>query len=176
MLTPLNKLAKFVDAVTVWISLTMLAALAIVINVQVFFRYVLRSPLSWTMELAGYLLAYAVMFGAGVAFHRRKFAYVEFVVNGLPRAAKLLLETVGTALILVFVSVGFWMSRELIAQAALTKIVSPALGWPMSLIYTGFQAAFGLQAFFALVVLTNLVADLIGSTRSHGPGRGAVRC
>ena len=47
-------------------------------------RYVLRSSLMWTEELARYCLIYAVMIGAGAALRKGDHMAIEFVERRLP--------------------------------------------------------------------------------------------
>jgi len=47
-------------------------------------RYVLRSSLMWTEELARYCLIYAVMIGAGAALKKGDHMAIEFVERRLP--------------------------------------------------------------------------------------------
>lgn len=159
MLRIVNSVAGVVERACVFACIVMMAVIAVVINLQVFFRYVLRSPLIWTMELTGFLLVYTVLLGAGVALRRRKFAYVELVVGALPKPIRLAFEILGSCLVVMFVSVAFWASKDLIWRAGITNILSPALGARMSTIYEMLRVAFGVQIFFALVVLANQLSE-----------------
>ena len=45
--------------------------MAIIVAVQVFFRYVLNQSLFWSEELARFLLVWLTFFGASVAYYRK---------------------------------------------------------------------------------------------------------
>jgi len=63
-----NVLAKIEYGITVPIFLVMLTVMLL----QVFFRYVLAMPLSWSEELARYLFVAATFFGAAIATKERE--------------------------------------------------------------------------------------------------------
>lgn len=62
----------------------LLAALAVTVLLQVVARYVLRAPLSWTLDGATLLLIWVSFLGAAVAAFRREHFTVDFVVAALP--------------------------------------------------------------------------------------------
>ncbi|MDD2453326.1 MAG: TRAP transporter small permease subunit, partial [Synergistaceae bacterium] len=62
------KLLKFLnDKITWilnWLMIVLMSLMVAFIVAQVFFRYVLMKPLSWSEELAGYLFSGVFFFGA----------------------------------------------------------------------------------------------------------------
>lgn len=67
-------LAKLEYGVTVPLFLVMLAVMLL----QVFFRYVLAMPLSWSEELARYLFVACTFFGAAIATKEREHVEINF--------------------------------------------------------------------------------------------------
>jgi TRAP-type transport system small permease protein len=66
---------------TVGLLLLVITALACM---QVFNRYIMEAPLSWTEELAQLLLVWAVMLGAAASIKRDGHLRVDFLVSRLP--------------------------------------------------------------------------------------------
>lgn len=171
-MSALNRAVSWADRAVVALASVLLAAIAVVINIQVFYRYVLRAPLVWTTELASYMLVYTVLLGAGVALRRRVFARVEFATKPLPARARLILEIGGYVCIVVFLVVATWATTDLVRQAAITQIVSPALGIPVKFIYGGLQAGFVIQIFFAISALVAMAQSLAAARK--GPSATAA--
>jgi TRAP-type C4-dicarboxylate transport system permease small subunit len=61
-------------------------SMAILVAVQVFFRYVLNQSLFWSEELARYLLVWLTFLGASCAYYRHAHPGVDILYNRLPPA------------------------------------------------------------------------------------------
>jgi TRAP-type C4-dicarboxylate transport system permease small subunit len=62
-----------------------MAGLLITLGLQVFTRYVLNDPFSWTEEVARYLYVYIVFLGTSAAVSDRSHVAIGFLVATLPR-------------------------------------------------------------------------------------------
>lgn len=141
-----------------WFVIFCLALMTIIVNLQVFYRFILKNPLSWTIELSTYLLVYAVLIGAGTALIRLEFIKVEFFQNLMPHKIQWFFELFSNFLILWFLYISVTGSETLIQQAALTQVVSPALNVEMEYIYRGFQIGFLYLGFFNIIRIIELIA------------------
>jgi TRAP-type C4-dicarboxylate transport system permease small subunit len=68
-----------------------MAAIVLVMAVQVFYRYVLNDSLVWAEEICRYLLIVMTFILVGTAFERGEMAAVNFFVDSLPRRLRLAL-------------------------------------------------------------------------------------
>ncbi len=75
---------RWMERLLFGIGLTM----ALVVAVQVFFRYVLNHSLFWSEELSRYLMVWLSFLGASVAFYRRAHPGIDVVVVLLPDRMK----------------------------------------------------------------------------------------
>jgi TRAP-type C4-dicarboxylate transport system permease small subunit len=82
--TPLAWLAACLDRWTCALCVALFAAILVVMILQVAFRYVLNSPLTWTEELARILYIWACYLGAPVALRRGNHVTIVFVAERLP--------------------------------------------------------------------------------------------
>ena len=64
----------------------MLAAMALITLIAVFYRYVLGNALSWTEELTRYLMIFVGLFGTAVALRRGDHVGFTMIVEKLPPA------------------------------------------------------------------------------------------
>ncbi|MCR4425244.1 MAG: TRAP transporter small permease [Firmicutes bacterium] len=133
----------------------MLVAMVLSVFLQVVFRYALAQPLSWAEELARFLFVWISMLSAAGGLGGSMRQGVDLVTRRLPvkaRAVIGILVRLGTVL---FCSVLVMWGIELV------KIVhyqtSPAMGVPMSWVYSAVPVAAGLMVF--MLVTDALVAD-----------------
>ena len=88
------RLVALVDGVCTFLMLILLA----VISYQVFARYVLNNPPSWSEELAKYLIVWVTMLGSAVLVNKEGHISVDFLVDRLPQKIKQLLSFIRDAL------------------------------------------------------------------------------
>lgn len=63
-------------------------SMAILVAVQVFFRYVLNQSLFWSEELARYLLVWLTFLGASCAYYRRVHPGVDVLYDRMPASMR----------------------------------------------------------------------------------------
>lgn len=125
-----------------WITFALFWALAGVVFLQFFTRYVLNDSLTWTEEIAQYLLMVVTFAGSAMAARRGTHIAVEFLLNKLPpgarRAAHALVAAVATAF--------FAVSAALCWQVAEAMRFQPmiAVEYPLSIVYYGILAGLAL--------------------------------
>ena len=163
----LEKMSQIVQRVGGWLVVLIFVVVAVVVNLQVIFRYVINNPLSWSIELASYLMIYGVLFGGGLALIRSEYTNVEFVRRSTPLLVQWLFDLLTHLLILCFLLVATVKTEELVRQARLTTIASPALDIPMEYVYRLYQIGLGFLAFFAVVKFIQIIAA--------GPARKEVQ-
>lgn len=85
-----------------------MAAMVVIILVQVFWRYVLQNALPWPEEAARFLMIWATGLMAATAFRRGGFVSIELFVRMLPvRAASVLsLVLLGLCLAVLWIGIG----------------------------------------------------------------------
>jgi TRAP-type C4-dicarboxylate transport system permease small subunit len=134
-----------------WLVIGLLAVLVLDVLWQVFSRYVLRRPSSWTDELATLLIIWVALLGASVAFLQQGHLGVDYLVAKLPPRLRLPSE------IIVHVVVGFFAATiliyggsKLVALTLLTQQVSPALGVKMGHVYLALPVSGSFILLFSL--------------------------
>jgi TRAP-type C4-dicarboxylate transport system permease small subunit len=113
-------------------------ACVLVIDVlwQVFSRYILNSPSSFTDELAGYLLIWVSLLGAAYVVGKKEHLAIDLLLQKSPPARKRVLEIIIRALILAFaltvlVIGGTW----LVYTRFYLGVTSAALQLPLGYVY-----------------------------------------
>ncbi len=147
-----------------------LGSIAAVVNISVFFRYVLNSPLSWTNELARYLLVFTVVFAAAIALRHNMFVKVQVLRGLLPGVPRRIIAAGARLLIGGFLVVCFLSPEAMIEKALRTNTISPAMSLPMALVYRMMQIGFATMLVFLLFGLVDS-ALRVGGTDNNGESR-----
>ena len=134
-------------------AVAFLASMTFVILLQVFFRYVLNSPLAWPEEAARYMMVWMTFLIAPVAYRQGLIVRMESVVDRLPHALRSVLEIATNVLVLLLAIVlcreAFWM----MGKGA--QMTSTATGLRMSWVFSILPVSFvliisiGLERMFA---------------------------
>ncbi|MFV0332464.1 MAG: TRAP transporter small permease [Tropicimonas sp.] len=136
------------------ISAAAFAALFIDFVLQVFFRYVLRAPLVWTVEVAGLLFVFLSLFTAATQMGFRDHVRLDLVMEMLPAGPRRLLTCLS---MLVF---AFFMLASLPDTVAVLEWMWPertnalrlSLG-PMFVLMIFFVASYAIRAVIEAVTI-----------------------
>ncbi len=139
--------------------IVILAAMAVVVFVQVIFRYLLHLPLFWTEELARYCLVWASLLGAGVAVRRGQHIAVTWFVERFPKAVGLALSVVARISVVVILVVMMWGGGKLVVVTSAQ--ISPALRIPMAVPYLALPLG-------SAIMLFHILASILPHGRASG--------
>ncbi|TWB02402.1 tripartite ATP-independent transporter DctM subunit [Bradyrhizobium stylosanthis] len=105
-------------------ALLVLAEIA-VLSAGIVARYVFRSPIVWSDELAGILFLWLAMFGSVIAFQRGEHMRMTAIVGILGAEVRAFLDVVAAAASLAFLALVVWPAYEFAADEAF--VTTPAL-------------------------------------------------
>lgn len=123
-----------------YIVLAVFWILAGVVFAQFFSRYVLNSSITWTEEIARYLLIGVAFLGSVTAVRKRAHIYVEFFYRLLPKWAGKILSRAVDIITAVFFTAASILSIRIIPIMSRRRMVS--LDIPLSVIYWAAAAGF----------------------------------
>lgn len=133
----MNKLQHLSAAINRWVEYLLFGigfSMALVVALQVFFRYVLNHSLFWSEELARFMLVWLSFLGASTAYKRGLHPGVDVLTArlapSLRKACLQLVHTVSLALFAVMVVYGLQFAWFIRAQ------ISPALYLPKWTVFT----------------------------------------
>ena len=151
-------MVKFKKTLDKLLELLLMAAVAIlVIDVlwQVFTRFIMGDPSSWTEELATFLLIWVSLLGAAVALGRGAHLGIDYFTNKLPEHNRVQTELFVFAVISLFSLLVMVMGGiGLVKQTLALEQISVALHIPMGYVYMAipisgfFLVLYGLIGFF----------------------------
>lgn len=112
----------------------LLVAMAAVTFGQVLARYVFQAPLSWSEELARFLLMWLSMLSAAYAFKLKAHFALRFVVGSLPASVQRVVAAVVSLVVAGFLAVFVVFAVQFVN--GVEGHVAPALQIPMELPYS----------------------------------------
>lgn len=117
-------------------------------GLQVFNRFVLNLPLSWSEEFQKFGHIWMVMIAIPVAYRRGAHLGMDMVLRLLPQALQ---SGVGLLTEILWLALAVAIGRYTLVVMQIAKFQeSPALGWPMNYVYSGMVIGSAYLAFVAL--------------------------
>lgn len=114
----LGRVSDVINQATEYTIAGMMAAMTVIIALQVFFRYVLNDALSWTEEIGRYLMIWICFLGSAMALKYGEHISVTFIQDHLPPRLR---RGVGLAIglaVLGFFLLGTWEGLLMTLQVA----------------------------------------------------------
>jgi TRAP-type C4-dicarboxylate transport system permease small subunit len=131
--------------------IVLLAALAGVLFVAVITRYFFNFPLAWSEEVSRYAFVWVSFLGAELCLRINIHAAVDLLVKTLPPRVQRVVWRIGQTLVAIFL-IGLLISGIHITRVAHDQL-SPALGIPMSFVYSAVPVGAALMLLELLIQL-----------------------
>ncbi len=119
----------WMDRVLNWILALLMAAIVAVIAAQVWYRYVLDAPLSWSAELGRYLFVWISFLGAAAGVRYQVHLGIDLLPKLLPETGCRLVIVVGNLIVQMFLLVIIFWGFKLLRIVYLES--SPAMNISM---------------------------------------------
>jgi TRAP-type C4-dicarboxylate transport system permease small subunit len=148
---PVRVLRRVMEVTTV----AMVAVYAVLILLQVFFRYALNSSLTWSEELVMYILLWSVMVGSAIATDRGAHIALNPLDPHLTPRWRRIRAIAADACTVSFCGILLYYGLILIVRTQM--MTSPAAGIPMKYVY----AAMPVGA--ALIIILSVVHAIAGT-------------
>ncbi|MCE5265556.1 MAG: TRAP transporter small permease [Deltaproteobacteria bacterium] len=132
----------------------MMAAMTIIITIQVFYRYALNDPLSWTEEIARYLMIWICFLGSAMALKYGEHISVSFIQERFaPRIRQVIGFCIGIA-VLAFFILATW--EGIVITIQVSEQQAPATWISMAWAYSCIPVGCFIMMFHTLVELITL--------------------
>ena len=149
LLAPLSRFNDAVEVVGKYLGLTLIGAMTLVILYQVFMRYVLNDPPTWSEEISRFMMVWMTFLVAPIAYRRGMNVAIETLSRYLVGRIQAALQLVLNALILYFMieyaAEGIGLAERGLKSKAFT--VDVKLFWFYLIVPAGFYllAAVGVE-------------------------------
>ena len=166
-MSKLHLIKKVLDRSLQLLVMVVVAVLVLDVLWQVFTRFILNDPSTWTEELAVFMLIWVSLLGAAVALGRGAHLGIDYFVGKLPARTRIATEVFVffcvSAFSLCVMMIG---GADLVVSTLQLEQISPALGVPMGYVYL----AIPISGFFLTLYA---VIGLVERVRELGTGRPA---
>jgi len=147
------KVSHIAEKVVQYTLVGMVAIMTVIIIIQVFMRYIFLYSLSWSEEVARYLMIWVSFLGASLALKYGFHIGVEFVITRIPEKMRAWVNLVAKLAILIFLI--FFTIGGFRVSWAVRDQDSPALLFSMA--YAYLSAPVG--GFFMIIQLLHLLVE-----------------
>ncbi|TDY63124.1 TRAP-type C4-dicarboxylate transport system permease small subunit [Aminivibrio pyruvatiphilus] len=140
----------------------LMTGMVVFIVMQVYFRYVLAQPLSWSEELAGYLFSGVFFFGAVLLYRESRHINMSLFVDSIKNPfVRQIIVIVAHLLSFLFLAIVVWYSYPMALQIIDFEVVSPSMEWlKMGHVFMIVPVASFLSLFMLLEVILKSIAQL----------------
>jgi TRAP-type C4-dicarboxylate transport system permease small subunit len=128
-----------------WLVLVIFWALAIVVFLQFFSRYVLNSAIVWTEEIARYLLIAVGFLGSAIAARKRAHIYMEFGYRFFPKTIGFIMSTAVDIIKIVFFGMCTYLSIKILPIMFRQRMTT--VPFSMGLVYSAVLIGFVLMTY-----------------------------
>ena len=154
-----EKMSRIAERVVQVTLVGMVAVMTVIIINQVFMRYLFLYSLSWSEEVARYLMIWVSFLGASLALKYGFHIGVEFIMNRIPEKIRgwvHLVAKIGILIFLIYFTIGGFQ-----VSWAVRDQDSPALLFSMAYAYL----AAPVGGLFMIIQLLNLLVEDWGKVR-----------
>ncbi|MGP4041495.1 TRAP transporter small permease [Gracilibacillus sp. D59] len=130
-----DKIKKMLDRSILFVASSLLIILVLGALWQVFTRYVLNNPSTFTNELLGFLLVWTSLLGASYAFGANKHLALTFITSKLT-GTKGMIITVINDIFVIFFAVVILLNGGMEAVTMTMSQTTPILGVPKGIVYS----------------------------------------
>lgn len=145
---------RVLDKTILAVTSVLFVAMILIVFGQVIARYVLQNSLSWSEEIARYLLVWVVFLSAGYVLGQGSHIFLDVIFNVFPRPLQRIFRKISCLFLLGFSYVITNYGWDLVQVG--TRQKSSAVGLPMWLVYFAIPVG---GILLILYCLFELVAD-----------------
>ncbi len=150
----LERMRSAVDKVLEWVLITIVAVMTMNVLWQVFTRFIIKSPSSYTEELARYLLVWLGLLGGAYAVGKKMHLSIDLLPMKLKGKSRLVLELVIQGCILLFATAVVLVGgAELVGLTLTLEQFSAALRIKLGYVYLALPLSGALMIFYSITFI-----------------------
>lgn len=157
----MNKIKEIIDTSLKWFLVFIISLMTINVLWQVFSRFVLNNPSSFTEELARYTLVWLGVLGAGYAVGQRLHLAIDLLSHKLHGKYKIYLEIIINISILFFASTVMLIGGFRLVSITLSlNQISASLQIPLGYVYLVIPISGLIIIFYVIYFILNAIKEL----------------
>jgi len=154
-LKTLAKVNKTLIKILEYVLAAMLAVAVCFIIAQVFFRYVLRSPLDWSEQSSRFLFIWMMMLGAAIVFYRDSAMAFDLLLHSFPTKLRFVMELLIKLLIVIFAV--YYGYQAFVLASSVTGRLTSGVRIPLTFMYSSMIVS---NVFVVLVMAEKILVHL----------------
>jgi TRAP-type C4-dicarboxylate transport system permease small subunit len=158
----LAKIDNLVRAFENFLALILVFCIIAIVTTQVVFRFLLSSPLSWSQEVATFLLVWITLLGIAIAQREKAHIAVNILKNWAPSLEPVLCWVPWVAMAVLYIVMGYGGVDIAFTHGGQS---SPVSNVPMWIVFAGFPVAAALGLWHLLFEMPDLRQAKKGGTR-----------
>lgn len=164
----LEDFGDWLGKLTIFVVIILTGILVITVLTGVFFRYVIRDSLSWTEELARYLMIWAALLAVSVGIKDKEHVGIQLLIKQFPPIITKLITFVVYLITIVFLAVltikGYQVADR--AQNQVSLALNISMYWPLMSIPVSAVLAI-IQQLIQMILIFKPgigISDILGAT------------
>jgi len=154
----MDKLTNIITRILSIILIILMAVMVLDVSWQVFTRFILQDPSSFTEELAGFLLIWIGLLGSSYALYTKAHLGIDVLTSKLSGARKQLAQLLIHLIVILFAVFVLVIGGIRLVNITLTlEQISPALGIPMGYVYLVLPFTGILMIYYSMISLIQVV-------------------
>jgi TRAP-type C4-dicarboxylate transport system permease small subunit len=150
MITVTKRISKVLEIFLI----ILMSVIVIDVTWQVFTRFILQDPSSFTEELAGFLLIWIGLLGASYAVYTKAHLGIDILARKMDVAGRRVLDTVIYSIVILFSFFILVLGGLRLVNITFTlNQISPAMGLPMGYVYIVLPLTGILIIYYSIVVI-----------------------
>lgn len=145
----------------------MLASTVIFIFLQVFFRYVLHTPLTWSEQLSRFMFIWTMSLGLPVLFYKKDFMAFDLLQDSIPEPWRSILIILIKCAVTFFAV--FWLHGSVSLIGGTMNKMTSGVKIPISLLYSAQTLA---SLLIVWVMATQIIQDIFAASKHSGKKGG----
>ncbi len=140
-----------------WALILMLSAMAVIVFANVSLRYLTNYSITWSEEVARYLMIWVTFLGAGLALRYGNHVAITNLQDMAPRRGQILLRLLIVLLLVTFFAIMVWMGYDYMSRMRFQ--MTPATRISFSYVYAAMPIGFVLLIVHLLLLARGYVLD-----------------
>jgi TRAP-type C4-dicarboxylate transport system permease small subunit len=161
----LQRVVRYGNRSLYWLVVLQVGAIVVMVNLQIFNRYVLNYVLGWEEEVARYMMIWSSFLAAAFALWQGEQLGMEFVVKLLPEGWRRAVRIATHLLCIAFLAVIVYQATVWLMPQQLDQ-VSPSLGITMAIPYAAIPVSAVMMIWVEVLFIWR---DLRRTETSHQP-------
>jgi TRAP-type C4-dicarboxylate transport system permease small subunit len=158
----MNKFIAKMDFILKYIIVALALGMLFIIFVQIVTRYILNYPLSWSEELARYLMIWLTFLGTAVAVGKKGHIIIDFVIRYIPKKYQIYDDMVVSLITAMYLVIIIYSSYQI--MPVIVGSITPTL--QISYVYV--YAAIPISSLITILYLVNNVIEDISKSSIRG--------